>query len=150
MSLTRSGSFDSVNTAASTGTEHPFIYRSNSMDSLILKKTHSSHAHSKSSPPKRREEGKTYVALVESASVQTSFSACDRKSEFSHSYPETTPPSLSHKGGDDSQEGVAHHRSRSGDDVTGSACAAALDESHVANGLTEEFDDKLRARLVSI
>lgn len=90
LSKTHSGSFDSVNTTTSFGTERNSFHHSNSMDSLIHKKTKSSRAQpkGKASIPRRKENGKTYDSLMESASAVTTFSACDRNKELSRSYPE--------------------------------------------------------------
>lgn len=165
MSQARSESFDSVNTTTSAGTERPLIQkRSNSMDSLILKKSHSSNEpHSKSNRLKGRENGKTYRPLVGSDSVTTS--VCDRNMGFSHSYPEATPPSTStSKSRPSPREGVASLRSQSGNDLTAVPCVTPVQDSpprcRARRGLetelrnsklaTQDQDTNLHPYLVSI
>ncbi len=138
MPQARSESFDSITTATSTGTERPLIPHSNSMDSLILKKK----SQSKSSQPKRKENGRRYNHLVESSSVKTLFSTCDKGDEFSHTFLDVAPPPSGQRS--ESREGGAKVLSQSGNNVDGLDCVAPTNQVLATTAGGDRVQDSAR------
>ena len=138
MFCARSSSLNSISTAVSFGSEGHFLAHSNSMDNLLHKKQSKSNTvKSKCNPPskKKKENGKVYDTLLDSASVVTAFSNYVTEKSCGRDFTQSLP---------DKFEG--------GHQVTSNACTAQhRSHSHVWNSADNSHmnEDAFSSRVVA-